>query len=115
MSIVNSLNGCVHSQGIKISHKAWLDIGSEEWQNTTEQQKSYAYQAAKLRGWTDQGLKALIIQEFQPRIDEFMAELIVEELREFGEKYPLEIIGEQKKGNNTFMVNGEEICQQEES
>lgn len=106
--MINSLNGSVHSQGVKIDHNSWLDMGSKGWQDTSDAQKAAAYQAAKVCGWTDDGLKAIMISEFGPRIDDFMAELTLEALREFSVTHPIEVeqVYVVKKETPSFKVQG---------
>lgn len=93
MSIAtNSLNGNVQSQGIKVDHVAWLDMGSNDWHETSSELKAKAYQAAKATGWTDSGLKKIIIDEFGPRLDHFWADTIIETLQALAEQYPVETL-----------------------
>lgn len=103
-----SLNGSVQSQGLKIDIKAWLDMGSQEWKDTENRVKAAAYQAAKVCGWTDAGLKAIIIGEYGPRIDQFMADVTIETLQDLAKEHPVEVeqIYEQKKETPTFKVHG---------
>lgn len=91
MNVVNSLNGNVHSQGIRIGHKAWLDMGSKEWEETSPENKAHAYQAAKLTGWTDKGLRQIILSEFRPRLDDFWADLIIDTLHSLEKEHPISI------------------------
>lgn len=104
--MISSLNGSVYSQGIKIDHKAWLDMGSIEWKETSDKDKAAAYQAAKVCGWTDDGLIAIMISEFAPRIDQFMADVTIDTLREYANVYPVEVeqVYEVKKENPHFKV-----------
>lgn len=110
MKAADSLNGSVHSQGIKIDHTDWLDIGSKGWQDTSGEQKAAAYQAAKVCGWTDDGMKRIMLSEFGPRIDEFMADVTLESLRELAAMFPVEVeqVYEVKKENPAFKVRGSE-------
>lgn len=103
-----SLNGSVHSQGIKIDYRAWLDMGSEEWKNTSDEQKAAAYQAAMVCGWTDGGLKALMVRDFAPRVDQFTADLTIDTLRDLSKTYPVPVdqVYEVKKDNPRFKVRG---------
>lgn len=108
MDIASSLNGSVYSQGIKIDHRAWLDMGSTDWAQTPPEQKAAAYQAAKVCGWTDDGLKVLIIKEFGPRVDEFMANVTIDTLHELATAHPVEVeeVYEVKQENPQFKVHG---------
>ena len=107
-SLTSSLNGSVYSQGIKIDHRAWLDMGSEDWKTTSDEQKAAAYQAARVCGWTDEGLKAIIINEFGPRIDQFMADVTMETLHDLAAAHVVEVqeVYEVKQENPTFKVHG---------
>ncbi len=92
MSIAtNSLNGNVQSRGIKIDHSSWLDMGSIGWGETSKEIKAQAYQIAREVGWTDEGLKKIILTEFAPRLDHFWADLIIENLQTYAKEYPIEI------------------------
>ena len=110
MNPANSLNGSVHSQGVKIDYKAWLDIGSKEWQDTEAKDKAAAYQAAKVCGWTDAGLVAIMVKDFGPRIDQFMANVTIDTLKEMSQQFPVPIeeVYEVKKENPAFKVRGSE-------
>jgi len=90
MSTLTALDGSVQSQGIKASFKDWLDIGSEEWQKTPDKVKAAAYQAAKVCGWRDEGLKQLILNQLTPRSDEFTAEFTLDILKKLAATYPVE-------------------------
>jgi hypothetical protein len=91
MNAVSSLNGSVYSQGVKVDHRAWLDMGSKEWMDTSDELKAAAYQAAKVCGWTDDGLKNIIVSSFSPRIDHFTADVIIETLQELANKHPIPV------------------------
>lgn len=108
MDTVNSLNGSVHSQGVKVDHRAWLDMGSADWQSTPDKVKAAAYQAAKVCGWTDVGLKVIITNQFGPRVDEFMAQITIDTLKELAEQYPIPVeqVYESKPERPKFKVAG---------
>jgi hypothetical protein len=109
MNKVSMINGSVQSQGIRVDVRDWLDMGSEGWRKTPEEIKAAAYQAAKVTGWTDKGICALILSEFGPRIDEFQANLTLELLKEYEAKYPLEQeVLENKEHKDTWKVSGSE-------
>ena len=82
MNLRDTLNGSVQSQGIKVDVRAWLDMGSKEWQDTEPDIKARAYQAALVTGWTDQGLISFMTKEFAPRVDEEWAKLTLDTLRD---------------------------------
>lgn len=89
--ILSSLDGDVQSQGIRLSHKEWLDMGSEEWGKTEDKAKAYAYQAAvKIGSWSDLRLKELMLKKYE-HIKESFIDLTIEELKSLSEKYPLDI------------------------
>lgn len=110
MDVINALNGSVQSQGIRVDVRDWLDIGSKGWRTTSEKVKAAAYQAAKVTGWTDKGLHALMLKEFAPRIDEFQADLTLEILQDFEKKYPVEQeVLETKEHKDVWKVKGSEV------
>ncbi len=88
MSVI-SLDGSVQSQGIKVSVRDWLDMGSEGWSKTPEVVKAAAYQAAKVTGWQDAGLLKIMLDNWYPRIDEDSAKFTLETLQDLAQKYPL--------------------------
>lgn len=90
MKLIDALDGSVQSQRIKISARDWLDIGSAEWAKTPHAVKAAAYQAAKITGWTDAGLKNVMLKSWGPRIDEPMADYVLNLLSEWSKEYPLE-------------------------
>lgn len=104
MSSTSFLNSSVQSQGIKVDFRAWLDMGSQEWKETPEKVKAYAYQAAKVCGWTDAGLKKIILDEFTPRVDDFMANVTMDTLQALAEQFPAKVeqIREVKQESPTF-------------
>lgn len=84
---LNSINGSVQSQGIKVNYKNWLDLSTKEWKETPDKVKAAAYQAAKLCGWKDEGLKTAIMS--LPHIDQFIADATIETLKVLADKFPL--------------------------
>lgn len=111
MSQANFLNGDVQGQGVKIDHHAWLDMGSVQWLECTNEDKALAYQAAILCGWKDEGLKQIILKEYSPRIDQFMADITIETLQDFASDYPAKItdVYEVKVDSPVFRRNGKEF------
>ena len=111
MNILDTLNGSVYSQGIKIDARDWLDMGSEGWRATTDKQKAAAYQAAKVTGWTDKGLYEIMIKQFGPRIDEFQADLTLGLLRDYEKEYPIEQeVLDTKDHKDVWKVTGSETA-----
>jgi hypothetical protein len=88
---LNSLNGDVQRQGIKLDVLDWLDMGSETWRTTPEKDKAAAYQAAKVSGWTDNGLMKLMVKAWGPRVDEDSAKTALEILQIFAELHPVPV------------------------
>lgn len=110
MSTKNAINGSVQSQGIKLDVKDWLDMGSPNWKATTDKDKAAAYQAVIVCGWTDDGLRAFMIKEFAPRIDEAAADFTLEILRDLAEEYPIEQVNiyDVKSDNPVFRKHGQD-------
>jgi len=88
---VIGLNSSVQSQGLKLDVRDWLDMGSENWSKVPDEIKAAAYQAAKFSGWTDDGLKVLMLKEFGTRVEEQDVSFVLETLKELANKYPVEI------------------------
>lgn len=82
------LNGCIQAQGIKVNIENWLVMGSKEWDETPEKIKSYAYQAAGVTGWTDAGLKVILLNKC-PHFDNDMCDVVLNLLKEWVAEYPL--------------------------
>jgi len=87
-SVLELLDGNVQSQGFRISHREWLDLGKA--QKTPDEIKAAAYQAAKLTGWDDDALKSLMISSY-PHVTDFIMDVTLNELRDLAEKHPLEV------------------------
>lgn len=86
----SSLNGCVQSQGIRVNIENWLVMGSDEWNETPDQIKAWAYQAAGVTGWTDAAL-SLILTNKCPFMNDDMCVTILNMLKEWAAEYPLEV------------------------
>ncbi len=89
-AMLSSLDGDVQSQGIKVSHRDWLDMGSKSWESTDDKTKAAAYQAAKICGWEDGRLKALMLQQYK-HLDQHMIDFTIKELQALAGRYPLEV------------------------
>lgn len=90
-TLIDSINGNVEAQGVKAKFSAWMVMGSVEWENTSEEIKAYAYQAAIITGWSDKSLIEIVCNSY-PFIDKNMAQFTIDLLQELKTKYPLEII-----------------------
>ena len=88
-AVINSINGSVQSQGIRVDVDAWLLIGSKEWEATPDEVKAYAYQAALATGWTDEALINAVVTNYS-HLDRAMMEFVIEELHALKQAYPLE-------------------------
>jgi len=53
MNVLLMLDGAVQGQGLKLSSRDWLDLGSETWSTTSDKDKAAAYQAVVVAGWKD--------------------------------------------------------------
>src|SRR3954465_3377438 len=91
MDAISMLDGSVQSQGVKVGARDWLDMGSENWGKTPDEVKSAAFQAALVTGWTEAGLKKLMMDAWGPRVDDDAADFILTLLRELAEKHPLKV------------------------
>lgn len=90
MNPESSLNGCVQSQGIKVSLENWLVMGSKEWEETPNEVKAWAYQAAGVTGWTDAAIRMILIKKC-PWFDNDMCTVVLNLLKEWVEEYPLKV------------------------
>jgi hypothetical protein len=90
-NILTSLEGDIQSQGIRISASAWLDFGSEDWKKTSDKAKAYAYQAAKITGWSETAIRN-IASHFFPHHKPDFQDYIFSHLRFLESQYPAEII-----------------------
>lgn len=91
MSVLVSLDGSVQSQGVKVSARDWLDMGSETWASTPDEVKAAAYQAAQVTGWKDSGLIKIMVDNWGPRIDEDTAKFTLETLKELAQQHPVAV------------------------
>lgn len=89
-TVLSSLNGSVHSQGVKVNERAWLDMGSKDWAETPDAVKAAAFQAAKVTGWTEESIKD-IMMECYPHIKEFLIDQTLETLRDLEQQFPCEV------------------------
>src|SRR5437660_953560 len=85
------LDGSVQSQGIRVSARDWLDMGSEEWAKTDNRVKAAAYQAALVTGWTEDGLRSVMTHAWGPRVDDDVATFVLALLRELAEEFPVQV------------------------
>jgi hypothetical protein len=71
--IINSIDGVVQAAGFKIGVRGWLDMGSMEWSESNEIERSGAYLAAMKSGWTEKALTAIMLRNYkhldQPSMD----------------------------------------------
>jgi len=107
MNVLTSLDGAVQRQGIKLEARDWLDIGSETWSKTSDYDKAAAYQAAKMVGWKDEGLKQVILRCWGERFDASQADAVIEILQSLEKQHPLEIEELKKETHkDTWKVQG---------
>jgi len=88
--ILSMLDGSVQSQGIKVSHRDWLDMGSEGWQSTPDNVKAAAYQAALATGWVDGRLVEIMLGA-HTHLTDHMMKTTMEFLQQVAADYPLHI------------------------
>ncbi len=88
--VLASLDGNVHSQGVKIGHRAWLDLGSKEWDGTPDSVKAAAWQAAKVTGWQEETLKALMVDGYG-HITDTTISMAISLLKSWESEYPLDV------------------------
>jgi hypothetical protein len=103
--VIDTLDGCVNAQGIKVKFPAWMVMGSKEWDATPEQVKAYAYQAALVTGWTNKSLIAAVCSVYE-FVDSHMANFTIELLEDLAKKYPLEVEGKEKEPPKVTLVDG---------
>ena len=89
-TVLNALDGDVQAQGIKLDHRQWLDAGSEDYARIADDLKAAAWQAALVRGWDEDQIKSLMLQQY-PHLDEQFMSLSIKNLKELSEKYPFEV------------------------
>jgi len=89
-TVFGSLDGDVQSQGVKLSHREWLDPGCEDYAKTPDNVKAAAYQAAKVCGWDDDQLSSLMLQHYRHLDDQVMG-LSIKTLQSLAEKHPLPV------------------------
>jgi hypothetical protein len=91
MNVLVMLDSAVQGQGIKLSARDWLDMGSETWQSTSDEAKAAAYQAAVLLGWKDEGLLKIMTGCWGPRVDEGTAKFTLEFLKDLAVIHPIAV------------------------
>jgi hypothetical protein len=104
--IIDSLDGNIQAQGIKVRFPAWMVIGSLEWMETPEEIKAYAYQAALVTGWTNEALINAACAVY-PHIDKHTAKFTIEHLIDLVKEFPLQVEGKPKEPPKyTIVVRG---------
>jgi len=108
MNVLVSLDGSVQSQGIKVSARDWLDMGSETWAKTPDEVKAAAYQAAQVTGWQDAGLLKIMVDCWGPRIDIDAAKFTLETLKDLAQQYPVTVeeVYRDENPNPVFKIGG---------
>lgn len=101
--IIESIDGNVQAQGIKIRFPAWMVMGSAEWQETPEEIKAYAYQAAMTTGWTHRSLINAVCASY-PHIDKHMAASTIDYLCFLAKEHTLEVEGKEKQSPKYTIV-----------
>jgi hypothetical protein len=84
------LNGCVQAQGIKVNIENWLVMGSREWNETPDNIKAWAYQAAGVTGWSNEALVRIVTDKYK-HIDEEMAQITINLLKDLSSEHKLEV------------------------
>lgn len=90
--LLSQLDGSVQSQGIRVSAKSWLDMGSDEWKEVDDKTKAYAYQAAQLTGWKDEAIKEVVNHAF-PYLNSVIDYTLIQ-LKELAKQYPVDVVEE---------------------
>lgn len=88
--LVAQLDGAVQSQGVRVGARAWIDIGSKEWDATPEQVRAAAYQAAGITGWSDGAIGDIVLSAF-PFITPACWEYTLKLLQDLAKKYPVSV------------------------
>jgi len=94
--VLSMLDGSVQSQGLAVSHRDWLDMGSESWGDTPDNVKAAAYQAAHLTGWDDARLRQIMLHAYTHLTDHLM-DTTMECLRGLAMKFPLHVEADSEK------------------
>ena len=87
---LSSLDGAVYSQGIKVSHRDWLDMGSESYAATPEPVKAAAYQAAQATGWDETQIKHLMVAQYD-HLTSHMMDVALETLQGLAQEHPVTV------------------------
>jgi hypothetical protein len=82
------LDSAVQSCGLKIVCSQWLDMGSLDYPNTPDEVKAAAYQAAKIRGYQDEGILAAMCELMGPRYDDDTGRFVLNELKDLASQNP---------------------------
>ena len=103
--IIDTLDGCVNAQGIKVKFPAWMVMGSKEWDATPDQIKAYAYQAALVTGWSKDALMKAVCSVYD-FVDIHAAQFTIDLLESLTKQYPLEIEGKERKPLQVTLKDG---------
>jgi len=89
--MLSTLDGDVQSQGIQLSHRDWLDMGSEGWQSTPDEAKAAAYQAAlSVGGWDDGRLTSMMLRQYD-HLQQSVVDLTLQTLHRLIDEHPLHV------------------------
>lgn len=84
--MLSILDGSVQSQGLKVGHRDWLDMGSANWNVVPDRIKALSYIAAtKIGGWTDEALKTMMLKTY-PHLKNFTMDFTIQTLQELVQK-----------------------------
>jgi len=104
--VIDTLDGCINAQGIKVKFPAWMVMGSKEWDATPDQIKAYAYQAALVTGWTDKSLIQAVCSVYE-FIDAHAASFTIRLLEDLAKQYPLEVKEKKKELPKVTLSDGD--------
>lgn len=97
--VLSSLNGSVQESGIRVNVDAWLNMGSSEWKEIDDKTRAYAYQAAKMHGWSEGALRD-IVKTYCPDFKPDFVDYIFSHLNYLTETYPTKEIKKNDRKEN---------------
>ena len=103
--VIDTLDGSVQAQGIKIKFPAWMVMGSPEWNKTPDNIKAHAFQAALVTGWSRISLTTAVCVVYE-HIDIHMANFTVDVLEDLVMQYPLTVTERKKSPPKVTIVDG---------
>lgn len=100
--VAETIDGNVQSKGVKIKFAGWMSIGSQEWEESSDQLKAHAYQAAIAAGWTNKTLSEVACAIYE-HINKSTVEFTLSELMLLAKTHPISLPSKKREVKVTLL------------